>query len=79
MQTKKWKELTGPKRGRPVNLNPAPSNNPDTIRMRKKRAEEKAKKEDVRKKSNKEHLKKTIEDLYGPIPEQSNWREELKC
>ena len=79
MQTKKWKELTGPKRGRPVNLNPAPSTNPDTIRMRKKRAEEKAKKEDVRKKSNKEHLKKTIEDLYGPIPEQSNWREELKC
>ena len=79
MQTKKWNELTGPKRGRPVNLNPAPSTNPDTIRMRKKRAEEKAKKEEVRKKSNKEHLKKTIEDLYGPIPEQSNWREELKC
>jgi len=79
MQTKKWKELTGPKRGRPVNLNPAPSTNPDTIRMRKKRAEEKAKKEDVRKKSNKEHLKKTIEDLYGPIPEHFNWRKELKC
>ena len=47
--------------------------------MRKKRAEEKAKKEEARKKSNKEHLKKTIEDLYGSIPEQSNWREELKC
>ncbi len=79
MQIKKWNELKKPKRGRPVDLNPAPSTNPDTIRMRKKRAEEKAKKEEARKKSNKEHLKKTIEDLYGPIPEQSNWREELKC
>ena len=78
MQTKKWNELKGPKRGRPVDLNPAPSTNPDTIRMRKKRAEEKAKKEEARKKSNKEHLKKTIEDLYGPIPEHFNWRKEIK-
>ena len=39
------------------------------------------KKEDERKARNKENLRKTIEDLYGPIPESvgicSNWRKEL--
>ena len=44
----------------------------DVIRMRKNR-------EKARKVKNKEKLKKTIEDLYGPIPEHVNWREELKC
>ena len=34
---------------------------------------------EVRKKMNKEKLKKTIEDLYGPIPEQFNWREKFKA
>ena len=43
----------------------------DVIRMRKNR-------EKARKVKNKEKLKKTIEDLYGPIPEHVNWREELK-
>jgi len=77
-QSKKWNELEHIKRGRPINLNPAPSDNPDTIRMRKKRAKEKEEKELKRKESNKEKLKRTIEDLYGPIPEHFNWREELK-
>ena len=35
-------------------------------------------KELKRKEANKEKLKRTIEDLYGPIPEHVNWREELK-
>ena len=77
-QSKKWDELEHTKRGKPINLNPAPSDNPDTIRMRKKRAKEKEEKELKRKEANKEKLKKTIEDLYGPIPEHVNWREELK-
>ena len=77
-QSKKWDELEHTKRGKPINLNPAPSTNPDTIRMRKKRAKAKEEKELKRKEANKEKLKRTIEDLYGPIPEHVNWREELK-
>ncbi len=78
-QSKKWDELERPKRGKPINLNPAPSDNPDTIRMRKNRAKAKEEKELKRKEANKENLKRTIEDLYGPIPEHVNWREELKA
>ena len=51
----------------------------DVIRMRKNRAKAKEEKELKRKEANKEKLKRTIEDLYGPIPEHVNWREELKC
>ncbi len=76
-QSKKWDELEHTKRGKPINLNPAPSDNPDTIRMRKKRAKEKEEKELKRKEANKEKLKKTIEDLYGPIPEHVNWMKEI--
>tara|TARA_B100001113_G_scaffold315534_1_gene281816 strand:+ start:59 stop:733 length:675 start_codon:yes stop_codon:yes gene_type:complete len=50
----------------------------DVIRMRKNRAKAKEEKELKRKEANKEKLKRTIEDLYGPIPEHVNWREELK-
>ena len=50
----------------------------DVIRMRKNRAKAKEEKELKRKEANKEKLKRTIEDLYGPIPEHFNWREELK-
>ena len=32
---------------------------------------------EVRKKMNKDKLKKTIEDLYGPIPEHVNWMKEI--
>ena len=34
---------------------------------------------EVRKKMNKDKLKKTIEDLYGPIPEHVSWREKFKA
>jgi len=34
---------------------------------------------ELKRRLNKDKLKKTIEDLYGPIPEHVNWREELKA
>ena len=42
----------------------------DVIRMRKNR-------EKSRKAKNKEKLRKTIEDLYGPIPEHVNWMKDI--
>ena len=63
-----WDSLPSRKRGVP--------RNPDTILSKSRQ-----KKEDERKARNKENLRKTIEDLYGPIPESvgtcSNWRKEL--
>ena len=74
MKRKKWDELEAPKRGRPRDPNPVEDEytSKDTIRMRKNR-------EKARKLKNKTNLRKTIEDLYGPIPEHFNWRKELKC
>ena len=63
-----WDSLPSRKRGVP--------RNPNTILSKSRQ-----KKEDERKARNKENLRKTIEDLYGPIPESvgncSNWRKEL--
>jgi len=70
----KWNDLEHTKRGRPKDTNPVVDQytSKDVIRMRKNR-------EKARKLKNKENLKKTIEDLYGPIPEQFNWREKFKA